>query len=121
MYSTDIRKRALDLLNEKKMKKTEIALLFGIDRKTLYVWDKIFKKEGRITPLAVRIKSGESRRKLNLVEFKLFLDEHQDWTIKAITQALNVGKTAVETAIKALGYTRKKNSIYSKKEKKKNE
>ncbi len=116
MYSVDIRKKALDLLIEKKMKKTEVALLLDIDRKTLYTWNKIFKKEGRIAPLSDGTKSGKSRRKLDLVKFKLFLDEHQDWTIKAMTEALKVGKTAVGTAIKALGYTRKKNNIYSKKE-----
>jgi len=56
-----------------------------------------------------------------LPEFKIFIDSHRDWTVKRMAAALNVGKTAVATAIKAIGYTRKKNSIYSKKGRKQKE
>lgn len=119
MYSADMRSRALKLLEENKFKKKKIADILGIDRKTLYQWEKVYKTEGRSAPLTIRTKSADSRRKIKLPEFKAFIDLHNDWTLNRMAKEFYVSKMAVITAIKAIGYTRKKNNIYSKKEKKK--
>ena len=109
MVGSELRSRAIDLVLEKKQKKTAIANLFGIDRRTLYSWIKIYKTEGRKEGIVSRTGPGK-RRKLIPLEFKEFVDKNKSITIKQMCTALGVGKSAVATAMRAIGYTRKKNN-----------
>jgi len=106
MYGAEIKKRALDLVLKEKMKRVKVVYLFGIDRKTLFNWELAYLTEGRIGPK--KRSNTKSRSKLNPIEFKEFIDQHRDWTILQMAAELKVGRQAVKTAIKAIGYTRKK-------------
>ena len=114
MYGVEIRKRALGLVLKEKMKRVKVAHLFSIDRKTLFNWELAYLKEGRIKPK--KRNNAKSRSKLDPIEFKEFINQHRDWTILQMANKLKVGRQAIKTAIKAIGYTRKKNSISSKSE-----
>lgn len=112
MFSGAIRARAIHLVVNEKKRKGVVAEMFGMDRRTLYTWIEIYKKEGRTAPITTRTGPGK-RRKLDPHEFQKFIDQNKSMTIKQMTEALGVGKSAVATAMRAIGYTRKKNNFYT--------
>lgn len=113
MVGKELRSRAIDLVIGKKKTKQEVADLVGVDRKTVYLWVKIYKTEGRKQGIITRTGPGK-RRKLIPLEFKEFIDKNKSMTIQQMCTALGVGKSAVATAMRAIGYTRKKNSSSTK-------
>lgn len=117
MIGQELRNRGIELVLEKKKKKKDIAEMLGISTKTLYLWLKIYKSEGRKEPRIARTGPGK-RRKLNPPDFKIFVDKNSGMTIKQMCAALGVGKSAVATAMRAIGYTRKKNNSFTKNAKK---
>jgi len=119
VVSRELRSKAIELVLEKKKSRKEVAELVGVDRKTVYLWIRIYKKEGRKGP----IKKTErlKHRKLQSESFKEFVDKNNGMTIKQMVVVLKVGISAVKGALRRIGYTRKKNSFYIKSEKKRNE
>jgi transposase len=120
VVGSELRSRAIDLVVEKKKKRQEVADLFGVDRKTVYLWVRTYKTEGRKEGIVARTGPGK-RRKLIPLEFKEFIDKNKSMTIQQMCSALRVGKSAVATAMRAIGYTRKKNNSSTKSVKKKND
>lgn len=119
MVSTELRSKAIELVLEKKKTRQEVADLFGVDRKTIYLWIRIYKIEGRKGPIKKheRLKG----RKLQSESFRNFVDQNSGMTIKQMSIALKVGISAVKGALRRIGYTRKKNSFYIESEKSRNE
>jgi transposase len=120
VFSGETRARAIHLVINEKKRKGLVAEMFGMDRRTLYTWIEIYKKEGRTAPITTRTGPGK-RRKLDPQEFQKFIDQNKSMTIKQMTEALGVGKSAVATAMRAIEYTRKKNNSYTKSVTKKND
>jgi transposase len=120
MFGTELRSRALQMVLEEKRKKKNVADALGMDRRTIYNWLKVYKKEGRKEPIRTRTGPGQ-RRKLNPEEFRKFVDKNSGLSIKQMTIIFGVGKSAVATALRTIGYTRKKNNIYTKNGKKKSD
>jgi transposase len=120
MFGTELRSRALQMVLEEKRKKKNVADALGMDRRTLHNWLKVYKKEGRKEPIRTRTGPGQ-RRKLNPEEFRKFVDKNSGLSIKQMTIIFGVGKSAVATALRTIGYTRKKNNIYTKNGKKKSD
>jgi transposase len=120
MFGTELRSRALQMVLEEKRKKKNVADALGMDRRTIYNWLKVYKKEGRKEPIRTRTGPGQ-RRKLNPEEFRKFVDKNSGLSIKQMTIIFGVGKSAVATALRTIGYTRKKNNSYTKNGKKKSD
>jgi transposase len=107
MFGTELRSRAIQMAFEEKRKKKYIADALGVDRRTIYNWLKVYKTEGRKEPIRTRTGPGK-RRKLDPEEFRKFVDKNSGLSIKQMTIILGVGKSAVATALRTIGYTRKK-------------
>lgn len=120
MFGTELRSRAIYMVLEENRKKKHVADALGLDRRTLYNWLKIYRVEGRKEPIKTRTGPGQ-RRKLDPEKFKEFIDKNNGLSIQKMTIILGVGKSAVATALRAIGYTRKKNNIYTKNVKKSSE
>jgi putative transposase len=120
VFGGETRARAIHLVVKGKKRKGVVAEMFGMNRRTLYTWIEIYKKEGRTEPITTRTGPGK-RRKLDPQKFQKFLDQNKSMTIKQMTEALGVGKSAVATAMRAIEYTRKKNNSYTKSVTKKND
>jgi transposase len=120
IYSEEIRRKVLESVLEKNNAKTAVAKALGISRRTIHNWCQVYEKTGRTGPILTRTGPGK-RRKLDPEEFRKFIDQNNSMSIEKMCNALGVGKTSVATAIRAIGYTRKKNNIYTKSAAKNNE
>ncbi len=119
-YSNDLRQKAIKLL-EKGKKQTEVAELFGIDKATIYRWNKRYKTTGIV--LAKDYNRTGNRKKIHdLPKFRKFIKEHGQLSLKEMAYKWQgVSHTCISNSLKKLGYSYKKNSGYTKKEMKRKE
>jgi transposase len=85
--------------------KTAVNKTFRLGSHTILDWEKRIKETGSLEPaLLVR-----KPRKLNRDELAEFHREYPDSTHKEAAEHFNCGKTTVQNALVAIGFTRKKN------------
>ncbi len=109
-YSMDLRERVIEAANKGIWQLKEIAKLFNINVKTIYKWRKKLETTGTVAP-KTGFQKGHSHKIINLDEFKNFIQENPDLTLKEMAQKLgNVSPTAIGRALKKINFTRKKNN-----------
>lgn len=106
-YSDDLRIRVLKAVdNGEKMCLT--AKNFSISEKTIYLWRKHREERGHIKPI-VKYQKGHSHKIKDLEKFKEFATTNSSLTAKEMAQAWKgVGATTIKTALRKIGFTRKK-------------
>jgi transposase len=108
-YPYELRIRALKLIEE-GMSISKIKELLSISRQTLYSWKKMREERGDIKAKG-GYQKGHSHKIRNMDEFKEFIDNNKDKSLKELAIASS-GKYSAATiwrGIKKLGYTYKKN------------
>lgn len=119
--SMDLRIRAIALYDEGKLKKKEIALMFKIDVKTLYNWDKRRKCTNDLSPKKPVSTGGRSKIK-DIQKFERFIEENPNYTMQELAEKWGgVSRSAIGRMLKKRGYRFKKNSLDTKNETKKSE
>lgn len=105
-YSTDYRKRALSMVSGGK-KISEVCLILGICRATIYRWQSQLSKSGTLAD-----KPQKSYfRKLDPQELLEYVEKHPGKMRKDYAHHFNVSPSSIGDAFKRLGITRKKRLI----------
>jgi len=115
-YSLDLRKRAMDYLDEGHTYQ-ETSDLFKICLRTVFNWSKLRKEKGS---LAVK-NTPRSPHKLFDKDLLDYVKLHPDAYLQDIAIYFKSRKSSVHKAFNRLGITRKKNKKYIVKETKKSE
>ena len=102
-YSIDFRKKVLSYC-ERTGSITEASHLFQISRNTIYGWLKIKEKTGE---LKHQVK-GTKPRKVDRDRLKNYLTNNPDAYLTEIAAEFDCHPTTIHYALKAMGYTRKK-------------
>ena len=100
-YGVDYRKRALELLAEGKSQ-TEVAEVLGVNRKTLYEWQK------RDGDLETRYPARRGAYHLDEAAIKAQLDEQPDAHLSELAAGAGGTPQGRRHALKGRGMTRKK-------------
>jgi len=109
-YSEDLRKRAMDLIDNKGCTIQETTEALSISKATLYLWRKQRREKGTLAP-EKNWRKGHSHKIKDLNAFKKFVDQHQGCTAQEMANQLgNISLKTVCKYLKRMGYTRKKNS-----------
>jgi len=121
-YSNDLRKRAMDLLENSKSI-LEVSELLQITEDTLYLW----RKKLKLGTLYDIIKTGGHPVMYDLKGLKKFVEEHPDKYIREIKneffekQGNKASFGGIHKALNKMDFRLKKKSSYSEKEMKKKE
>src|ERR1700722_4039929 len=109
-YSVDLRERVLAALDEKKLKRYEIAGQFKVDLKTIYNWDRLRTKTGKIEAKS-GYQKGHSHKITDTEKFKSFIAENPNSSLKELSRKWgNVSSTTIGVKLHEIGFTVKKNS-----------
>jgi transposase len=103
-YSEDFREAVIKYL-EDGHSKSETSLIFGVDRRTIYSWQKLKEKQGHLRrkpPYKIKY------RKMNPEKLIEFIQQNPDFTLIEIGDHFGVSGTSVYDACKKLKITRKK-------------
>ena len=112
-YSIDLRKRVIDAIDD-GMRPTKVAATYKVSRKVIYNWLNLRRETNSLAPKA-GYQKGHSPKIVDWEEFKIFAQKHRHCTIKGMTiewEKINnkvISSTAMEKALKRIGYTSKKN------------
>jgi transposase len=107
-YSIDLRERVIEAVNKGIWQLKEIAKLFNINVKTIYKWRKKLETTGTLAP-KTGFEQGHSHKITNLNEFKNFIKENPDLTLKEMAQKWgDVSSASIGRALKKINFTRKK-------------
>ncbi len=117
-YSKDLRTKAIDAL-ENGVPLMRVCQHFLIGRTTLYTWRTEWRKSGSVEPKKPVRPSRAAIRDLN--KFEEFVSSKPDRTVKEMSQVLEVSVTSVETALRKINFTYKKNFWVSRKRSRKKE
>jgi transposase len=109
-YSIDLRERVMEAVNKGIWQLKEISALFNVNVKTIYKWRKIFKTTGSLAP-KTGFERGHSHKITNFDEFKIFIKNNPDLTLKEMAQKWgNISPKTIGRALKKINFTRKKNN-----------
>jgi transposase len=109
-YSVDLRERVLAALDEKKLKRYEIAKQFKVDPKTIYNWDQLRTDTGKIEAKS-GYQKGHSHKITDTEKFKSFIAENPNSSLKELSRKWgNVSSTTIGVKLHEIGFTVKKNS-----------
>lgn len=110
-YSIDLRKRVVSEINKANLPLKDISVLFNVNVKTIYIWRKNLKLTGSIAPKS-GFHKGHSHKITNLEDFKKFIQENSDLTLKAMAEKWgNVSQKTIYRAMKKINFTFKKNNF----------
>jgi transposase len=122
-YSNDFRNYAVSLHLEKGMRMDEASKAVGVGIATYYRWVAIKKKTGKVDP-KIQTRPGHSLKVLENEhdEFRKFLDNNRGKNAIELSKLWKrpMSPSTMTRWIKRVGYTLKKNNIYTKKEMKRN-
>lgn len=102
-YSTDLRKRVLDFI-ENGGKKAEAARRFSLNRSTIYRW------LAAEDPLASEKPGPKNMRVLDETTLKKHVAEFPDLTQNERASHFGVSESTIRYGLRKLGITRKKNT-----------
>ena len=102
-YSLDFRKKVLGYC-ERTGSITEASHLFQISRNTIYGWLKLKEKTGELNHQV----KGTKPRKVDRDRLKNYLTDNPDAYLTEIASEFDCHPTTIHYALKAMGYTRKK-------------
>ncbi|ELU54136.1 transposase [Streptococcus pneumoniae PCS8203] len=106
-YSIDFRKKVLSYC-ERTGSITEASHVFQISRNTIYGWLKLKEKTGELNHQV----KGTKPRKVDRDRLKNYLTDNPDAYLTEIASDFGCHPTTIHYALKAMGYTRKKNHTY---------
>lgn len=101
-YSVDLRQKVISGL-KRGMTKAELALAFGISRKTIYNWQ-------HRTDLAPNL-AHTRLRKVDPAKLKALVAAHPDLRLVDYAARMNIGRNTVHYQFKKLGITKKNDPI----------
>lgn len=114
-YSNDLREKAINLLAQGKQQK-EVAKLFGIDKSTIYRWNKRHKTTGLVSAKDYN-RTGNRRKITDVAGFRSFLEKNSHLSLKEMAYRWKgVSYMCISNLLKKLGYSYKKSSGYIRKE-----
>ena len=114
--STDLRKRALALYDEKKLNKKEICSLLKIDPKTLYNWVTIRNLKGNVQP-KIPPKRRASAKIKDSEKFIKFVEKNPNCTQEELAKKWGgVSKSTIARSCKKFGLVYKKKALVIKNE-----
>ena len=102
-YSIDFRKKVLSYC-ERTGSITEASHVFQISRNTIYDWLKLKEKTGELNHQV----KGTKPRKVDRDRLKNYLTDNPDSYLTEIAAEFRCHPTTIHYALKAMGYTRKK-------------
>jgi transposase len=111
VYSHDLRKKALDYINQGKSK-AETSRIFGITVQTLITWCKR-KNQGKLAPNTTR---NRQPQKLEVEKLKAYIAKNPDSYLREIAEEFKVTTSAVFYACKRLKITLKKRHHFTRNE-----
>jgi len=103
-YSSDLRLRAIKLIESKKTK-TEVSALMGVTIQTLCKWWKLYKEHNIVE---AQIAKFERVKKVNYQDLSFYVNSHPDQTLKEIGDQFNISPFGVLKILRKLGITYKK-------------
>jgi transposase len=118
-YSYDLRQKAVEaVLNGAKL--VEVSELFGISRRTVQRWLKMWSESGDYRPKQ-NYQKGHSAQITDWEGFRQFVEANQGLTQKEMGVILGVSHTTVGQALKKINFTRKKKHTLMKNKMKKSD
>lgn len=89
-------------------KACDVARVFMVSEKTLYLWRRQRKERGHCKPIT-NYQKGHSHKLLDLEQFCKFAFQHSALTTKEMAEAWgSIGVTVIKKGLKMIGFTRKK-------------
>lgn len=116
-YSYDLRKKVIEAIEVKGMKKSEVAITFNISRNTIDLWLKRKAETGDYQALPNK-PPGNNHKILNWEKFKEFVQENGDKTQEEMAELWpeEISARTISRGLKKIGFTRKKKHMGIKKE-----
>ena len=105
-YSIDLRSRVLTMCDEGKTN-CEVATIFSISSKTIYLWKIQRTERGSIKPIT-KYQKGHSDKITDLDKFKEFVNCNTSLPASDMAKQLHVSPSTVLRNMKKIEYTRKK-------------
>ena len=124
-FSIDLRERVIAAVDG-GMKITEAAKVFKVCRRTIYLWQDLFKKTNELAPKS-GYQKGHSHKITDWDQFKTFVEKHKHCASPQMRVEWNkltnidVSENVMLRAIKKICYTSKKKLLVMPKQIKKNE
>lgn len=124
-FSIDLRERVIAAVDD-GMQITKAAKVFKVCRRTIYLWQDLFKKTKKLAPKS-GYQKGHSHKITDWDQFKTFVEKHKhcaspkmrvEW--KKLTN-IDVSESVMLRALKKIGYTSKKKRLVMPNQIKKNE
>ena len=124
-FSIDLRERVIAAVDG-GMKITEAAKVFKVCRRTIYLWQDLFKKTNSFAPKS-GYQKGHSHKITDWDQFKAFVEKHKycaspqmrvEW--KKVTN-IDVSESVMLRALNKIVYTSKKKLLVMPKQTEKNE
>lgn len=112
-YSIDLRKRVVDAVDS-GMSITEIAKIFKVCNKTIYLWLALRSTTNSLAP-KTGYQKGHSHKVKDWDQFRIFVENNKHRTVKRMIvewEKINndtISESAMERALKKINYTAKKN------------
>lgn len=112
-YSVDLRKRVISAIDE-GMRPSHAAKTFKVCRKAIYNWLDLREETNSLAP-KTGYQKGHSHKITDWDDFKKFASQNKHLTVKRMTiewEKINnktISESAMEKALKKIGYTSKKN------------
>ena len=110
-YSEDLRERVIKYM-EDGHKKSEASNVFGVDRRTIYTWEKLKEEQGHLRRRPIY---KPKYKKMNPKDLIKYVEENPDKTQKEIAEHFGVKAPSLWEALKKLNITRKKRPHATKK------
>ena len=111
-YPIELRVRAVDAIDS-GMLIEDASMIFKVSVATLYRWIEKMKTTGCLKPKE-GYQKGHSHKIKDLKAFEGFVKENADKTQTEMGNLLGVKQGIISTAMRKIGYTRKKNKKYTK-------
>lgn len=107
-YHSDLRSRAIDLLN-KGTSSSEVSSLLGLGIATVNLWYRTWKKEGRVEGLT-GYQKGHSPKITDKAKFEAFILANPNKTQEELGRLWEnpCSDATINKGLKAIGYTYKK-------------
>ncbi len=113
-YSNDLRKKIVEAINSKKMKKKEISKQLNINIRTIQRWLTLQRKTGSIKS-KTGYQNGHNHKIIDLNTFQKFVEANPSLTQLEMAEKWgNVSKSTIARALKKINFTVKKNNMVTK-------
>jgi transposase len=114
-YSIDLRERVVAAI-DKGMRKVTAAKTFNVSRRVVYKWIHLRKNTNSLA-FQTGYQKGHSHKITDWDEFRKFAESHKHYTLKKMAEEWQkifgkiISKTAMDEALKKIGYTSKKKRL----------